>query len=100
MSDIRADFAERLRAAGITAVPAGGDALRLSLGRRSERVVEVGPALSAAAALDARQGNRFDPSKIDPSRLQGAVDALVAAVDKAGRGLWARAAAPHAPQGA
>jgi hypothetical protein len=54
MSDIRADFAERLRAAGITAVPAGGDALRLSLGRRSERVVEVGPALSAAAALDAR----------------------------------------------
>jgi tetratricopeptide (TPR) repeat protein len=43
--------------------------------------------------LDAREGSRFDPSKIDPSRLQGAVDALVAAVDKAGRGLWARAAA-------
>ena len=99
-----------LRIADVSRLRAGGQE-QASLRRREQADRTIAdmraaiPADDAGAAvamaqvdldrvmIDAREGNRFDPSKVDPSRLQGAVDALVAAVDRSGRGLWARAAA-------
>jgi tetratricopeptide (TPR) repeat protein len=104
---LRLADAQRLRGAG---QQAAADRRREQVDRSIGEMRSALPADDAAAAvamaqvdlrrvmLDGTEGNRFDPSKVDPSRLQGAIDALAAAVGRSSRGCLVRAAATVAMQ--